>query len=183
MSINMKKTPEKPRSDFSFKFMAAMFKFRDLFRPRKNVVKEAGIKPGNSVLDFGCGPGGYIIPVSKLVGPSGIIYALDINPLALESVRKIAAQKKITNLITILSGHSTSLPDASIDVVLLYDVFHDLPNPDDILKELHRVLKPEGILSMSDHHMKREEIVSGITNGGLFRLSIKGKKVYNFIKA
>lgn len=179
----MKKTTEKPQSGISFKGMALMFKFRDFFSPRKNVVKEAGIKPGFQILDFGCGPGGYVHPVAELVGPSGIIYALDINPLALESVRKIAAQKKINNLITIVSNNHTSLPDASIDVVLLYDVFHQIKNSDDVLKELHRVLKPEGILSMSDHHMKQAAIISGMTGSGLFRLFKKGKKVYNFKKA
>ena len=163
--------------------MAVMFKFRDFFRPRKNVVKEAGIKPGYHVLDFGCGPGGYIYPVSKLAGTSGTIYALDVNPMALESVRKIAAQKKINNLVTILSNNKTGLPDASIDVILLYDVFHHLKNPDDILKELHRVLKPDGILSMSDHHMKQATIISGMTGGGIFHFFKKGKKVYNFKKA
>jgi ubiquinone/menaquinone biosynthesis C-methylase UbiE len=178
----MKKPAEKSQSGIGFKGMAVMFKFRDFLRPRKNVLKEAGIRPGYHVLDFGCGPGGYIYPVSKLVGPSGTIYALDINPPALESVRKIAAQKKINNLITILSNNKTGLPDASIDVVLLYDVFHHLNNPNDILKELGRVLKPDGILSMSDHHMKQAAIISGITGSGLFRLSKKGKKVYNFKK-
>lgn len=178
----MKKTEEKPQSGISFKGMAVMFKVRDLLAPRKNVVKEAGIRPGHHVLDFGCGPGGYIYPASKLAGPTGTIYALDVNHLALESVRKIAAQKKINNLITILSNNKTSLPDTSIDVVLLYDVFHQLKNRDDVLKELHRVLKPNGTLSMSDHHMKRTAIISDITGGGLFRLFKKGKKVYNFRK-
>jgi ubiquinone/menaquinone biosynthesis C-methylase UbiE len=180
--MNMKKAAEKPQSGIGFKGMAVMFKFRDFLRPRKNVVKEAGIKPGHHVLDFGCGPGGYIYPVSELAGPTGTIYALDVNPMALESVRKIAAQKKINNLVTILSNNHTGLPEASIDVVLLYDVFHHLKNPGDILKELRRVLKPDGILSMSDHHLKQAEIISGMTGGGLFRLFKKGKMVYNFRK-
>jgi ubiquinone/menaquinone biosynthesis C-methylase UbiE len=179
----MKKSAEKSQSGIGFKGMAVMFKFRDFFRPRKDVVKEAGIRPGYHVLDFGCGPGGYIYPVAKLVGSSGTIYALDVNPMALESVRKIAAQKKINNLVTILSNNNTGLSDASIDVVLLYDVFHHLKNPDDVLKELRRVLKPDGILSMSDHHMKQAAIISHMTGGGLFRLSKKGKKVYNFKKS
>ncbi|MFH1323270.1 MAG: methyltransferase domain-containing protein, partial [Methanobacteriota archaeon] len=64
---------------------------------------------------------------------------------------------------TIHSDRRTGLPDKSLDAVLLYDAFHDLEKPDDVLKEIHRVLKSDGILSFSDHHMKEEEIVSKVT--------------------
>jgi len=69
-----------------------------------------------------------------------------------------------------------------VDVVLLYDTFHDLSHPSGVLEELHRVLKPNGFLSFSDHHMKENEIVSKVTNKGLFRLSRKGKGTYSFSK-
>lgn len=67
----------KPMSNIGFKLMSLMFKVRDLLRPRSDVLKEAGIEPGFAVLDFGCGPGGYIAPLVELVGPSGKIHALD----------------------------------------------------------------------------------------------------------
>jgi hypothetical protein len=51
-----------------------------------------------------------------------------------------------------------------------------------VLTELRRVLKPAGLLSFSDHHMKEGEILSGITETGLFRLSEKGKKTYGFLR-
>ena len=83
---------------------------------------------------------------------------------------------------TILSDCKTGLPDNSIDVVLLYDIFHELSEPDRVLEELHRVLKPNGILSFSDHHMKENEIVSKVTSRGLFSLSRKGERTYSFLK-
>jgi len=55
-----------------------------------------------------------------------------------------------------------------------------LKKPDDILAELHRVLKADGTLSVSDHHLGEEEITSRITRTGKFNLSRKGEKVYNF---
>jgi ubiquinone/menaquinone biosynthesis C-methylase UbiE len=61
-------------------------------------------------------------------------------------------------------------------MVLVYDIFHDLKNRDAVLEELHRVLKPEGGLSLSDHHLKEEEIISVITNGGLFNLLHRGNE-------
>jgi ubiquinone/menaquinone biosynthesis C-methylase UbiE len=173
---------DKPMSNFDFKFMSVGYKFRDFFSPRLNILKEVGIKLGFHVLDFGCGPGSYIIPLVKLVGESGKIYALDIHPLAIQKVKDIALKKRLTNVETILSDCQTGLPDNCLDAVLLYDAFHHLSDPDAVLKELHRVLKPDGILSFGDHHMKEEEIVAGAINDRLFSLLRKGQGTYTFLK-
>jgi len=173
---------DKPTSDLHFRIMSFCYKFRDALSPRMSVLKEVGIKPGDHVLDYGCGPGSYIVPLAELVGESGKIYALDIHPLAIQRVQRIASKKRLTNVETILSNCKTGLPDNSIDVVLLYDTFHDLSNPDEVLEELHRVLKPDGILSFSDHHMEEDEIASKIANRGLFKLSERGEKTYSFSK-
>jgi ubiquinone/menaquinone biosynthesis C-methylase UbiE len=173
---------DKPQPDFHFKFMALGFKFRDIFLPRRNILKEVGIKPGFQVLDYGCGPGGYISPLAELVGKSGKIYALDIHPEAIQMVQKLAARKKLANVQTIHSDGKTGLPDNSMDAVLLYDAFHELSDPEGVLRELHRVLKPKGILSFSDHHMEEAEILSALQKSGLFNLSQKAKRTYTFIK-
>jgi len=173
---------DKPEPNFHFKLMSFTYKFRDLFSPRKNILKEVEIKPGFHVLDYGCGPGGYITATAELVGKSGKIYALDIHPLAIQMVQNIASKKQLTNVKTICSDCKTGLPDNSIDVILLYDIFHDLNDPNGVMKELHRVLKPDGILSFSDHHMKEDEILPKMTNNGLFRLLKKDRKTYSFLK-
>ncbi len=143
---------------------------------------ETGIKLGDHVLDYGCGPGGYVPPVAELVGNSGRVYALDINPLAVKMVQKIALKNQLANVETTCSDCKTGLQDDSLDVVLLYDIFHMLSDPNGVLKELHRVLKPNGILSFSDHHMKENEIMPKITGEGLFGLSKKGERTYSFLK-
>ena len=164
---------DKLQSKFHFKSMSLIFRVRDLLLPRREVLEEVGIKPGFHVLDYGCGPGGYISALAKLVGTSGKIHALDMHPLAIRAVQKIALREKIENLETIHSDRETGLPDNSLDVVLLYDVFHGLSNPKGVLEEIHRVLKPDGILSFSDHHISEDRIISGVTETGLFRLSEK----------
>jgi ubiquinone/menaquinone biosynthesis C-methylase UbiE len=173
---------DKPMSNFLFQFMSCGYKFRDFFLPRKNILKEVGIKPGFQVLDYGCGAGSYIVPLVKLVGESGKVYALDIHPLAIQKVQNIASTKQLTNVETILSDCQTRLPDNSLDVVLLYDAFHHLSDPNRVLKELYRVLKPDGILSFGDHHMKEKEIMADLTKDQLFRLQIKGQRTYIFLK-
>jgi len=116
------------------------------------------------------------------VGKSGKVYALDIHTLAIQKVKDVVSKYNLQNVETIRSDCKTGLPDNSIDVVLLYDTFHDLRHPNRVLKELRRVLKPKGILSFSDHHMKENEIVSKLTDKGLFRVSGKGKRTYSFSK-
>ena len=68
----------------------------DLLYPFPNIetmLKEAGIKPGFCVLDYGCGPGGYVADASRMAGETGKIYALDIHPLAARMVENNALKK------------------------------------------------------------------------------------------
>jgi ubiquinone/menaquinone biosynthesis C-methylase UbiE len=174
---------EKPMSTLDFKVMSFGFRIRDVFRPRIDILREVGIRPGSSVLDYGCGPGGYIPALAELVGPTGQIYALDLNPAAIAATQKLALRKKIENVRTILSDCSTGLSDPRMDAILLYDTFHHLSQPDDVLRELHRVLKDEGVLSFSDHHMEERDIVAGVTGSGMFELANKGRRTYSFVKA
>ncbi|MBU7043013.1 MAG: class I SAM-dependent methyltransferase [Theionarchaea archaeon] len=171
-----------PMSNFHFRLLSLGYKIRDLLESRESILEEVNIPPGYHVLDFGCGPGSYIPPLSTMVGKSGKIYALDIHPLAVESVNKMIDEKSLTNVETILSGRDTHLPDECIDMILLYDIYHSFSDPDAILHELHRVLSPEGILSFSDHHLQEDEIITSLTGKQMFRLVKKGKKTFIFKK-
>ena len=173
---------DKPMNTLDFHLMALWFKLRDLRKPPKSILAEAGIKPGFHVLDYGCGPGSFSIVAAELVGQSGKVYAVDINPLALERVLNTASKRGLTNIETIHTDCATGLEDGVVDIVLLYDTYHDLPDPGSVLEELHRILKPDGILSFSDHHLGDDEILSKVAKGGLFRLSRKGKKTYSFLR-
>lgn len=173
---------DKPMSNLNFRFMALGFKFRDLFRPRKRILEEVGIRPGFHVLDYGCGSGSYLTAVAEMVGAAGMIYALDAHPLAVKMVQGIVTKKHFTNVKTILSDCTTGLIDSSLDAILLYDTLHGLKNLDCVLQELHRTLKAEGVLSLSDHHLKEAELISKVTNKGLFKLFGKGSYTYSLTK-
>jgi ubiquinone/menaquinone biosynthesis C-methylase UbiE len=162
--------------------MALEFRIRDYRHPRREIVSEVGLKVGFQVLDYGCGPGGYVVAVSEAVGSSGKLYALDALPIAVDMVKKIVAKNELKNVETILSDCATGLPNEELDAVLLYDVFHDLSDQSAVLSELYRVLKPNGLLSFSDHHMEEHEITSKVTGTGLFKFQKKGKYTYSFAK-
>jgi len=172
----------KLESNFHFKVMAFIYKLRDLLSRRKSIIEEVGIQQGFRVLDYGCGPGSYLTPLAELVGNAGKIYALDVHLLVVQMVQNAASRKRLENVETILSDCKTGLPNNSVDVILLYDTFHDLSDQNGVLEELHRILKPNGILSFSDHHMNDNEILSKVTNRGLFKMLRKGKKTYSFLK-
>ncbi|RJP17191.1 MAG: class I SAM-dependent methyltransferase [Candidatus Abyssobacteria bacterium SURF_5] len=162
--------------------MSFIFKIRDLIRPPELVLAEVDIRPGHHVLDYGCGPGSLTIAAAQIVGESGKVYALDLHEKAIQKVKQRAAANRLKNVQTILADSPAQLDTESVDVVLLYDIFHMLGDQAGILRELHRVLRPDGILSFSDHHMKEKNIMEGVTGGNLFRLKQRGKRTYTFQK-
>jgi len=103
---------DKPTPNLGFRLMSFTFRVRDIFSPRIRVLREAGIRPGYHVLDYGCDPGAYIAPFAKLVGSSGVIYALDVHPLAIQEVERISSRLELANVATIQSKCKTGLVDA-----------------------------------------------------------------------
>ena len=168
---------DKPMSNLSFNFITFFFKFRDLFSSPIKTLEEIGIRSGWNVLDYGAGSGSYSIPAAQLVGPRGTVYAADIHTLAIIRIQKKALLKGLKNIHPILTDCNTQLPDASIDVVLLFYVLHDFKNPDLILKELKRVLKPRGLLSIIDHKFNKDKVISVIDNATVnMKLRNSGKR-------
>jgi ubiquinone/menaquinone biosynthesis C-methylase UbiE len=174
---------EKKMSNFTFKMMSLVgIPIRNMFMPPDKMLAEVEMKPGSHVLDFGCGPGVFTTMIAEKIGPSGIVYALDINPFAVTMVERKARKKNLGNVRTIRSNCFTCLPDNCLDYIIFFDVFHDLDNHQEVLSELHRVLKPEGVMYFSDHHLKEIEILQRLTAKGLFKFRVKGRWTFSFSK-
>ncbi|MBM2819681.1 MAG: hypothetical protein HW410_1363 [Nitrosarchaeum sp.] len=171
---------QKPMHFINYKTVSLILKSRDLFYPPKYILDEVGIKPGVCVLDYGCGPGSYSIAVAELLAGTGKVFALDIHPLAVNQVSQIAKMKKLTNIKTILSNCDTGLPSNSVDIILLYYLFNDLENSEKVLCELYRVIKPHGILSLSEFNLNK--ISPRLEMTQLFRLVKKNKATHTFMK-
>ncbi len=161
-------------------FMFLAFRLRDLVNPPAKKVAEAGLRKGQSVLDFGCGPGAYAVAAAKSVGETGMVFALDINPLAVKTVARQAVKNKLHNIKTICSDGDTGLADQSVDVVFLYDIYHMLDERERVLAEIRRVLKPKGVLSFSDHHMKDPAITGDALLNTYFTFIKKEKHTFLF---
>ena len=165
------KKPE-PMPDMSFKGMMWIFKFIDFIwnHPQRH-LKEIPLKKGMTVVDYGCGPGRHTIPLAKLVGEKGKVFAVDIQPLAISTVKKKATKEGLTNVETILlDSYNTGMQESSIDLVLLLDTFHMISDHDALFREIHRILKPDGLLFMDPGHMKLPKAREIIEKSNLFTI-------------
>jgi ubiquinone/menaquinone biosynthesis C-methylase UbiE len=163
--------------------MAFGFRFRDWFHPPGKILKEADINPGDRVLDFGCGSGSYSLAAASLVGESGEVYALDIHPLAIRSVTRKASKKGYKNITAVFPDDDSPFQDKCMNVILLYDVFHEVKDKEELIRRLHKMLCDNGVLSFSDHHLEEEEITNAVTECGYFELVKRGKKTFTFKKS
>ncbi len=175
-------TSAKGQSNLGFRLMSLEFFFRDRLRAPRGILCDAGVRPGMRVLDFGCGPGGFAIAAAEIVGTSGGVIAVDIHPLALQSVRRASERMALANVQVASAISAAALNDATIDFALLYDVLHDLEEPGTVLKEIGRVLRPEGILSVSDHHLSESNLVAMISRPGLYRFVSRTKTTCQFVR-
>ena len=136
------------------------------------VLQKVGISRGQTVLDYGCGPGAFTIPCARIVGEKGKVYALEVRPEALKRVKEQAEGEGLGNVETILADSSmlaTGLPDESMDVILVYDVMHAISEKMALLEELHRVLKKDGFLSIFPMHIGTDRMLEIMKRCPLFR--------------
>lgn len=181
MKTSVMKKP-KGQSAVGFRLMALEFQIRDWLRPPIKILKEAGVRPAMTLIDFGCGPGGFSIAAAKIVGAEGKVYSVDIHPLAIKSVQRAAQKHRLSFIHPIYGESLDEIPEVSVDVALLYDVLHDFAQADPVLHKLHRLLKPSGILSVGDHHIEEADLISLITGKGMFRMTGCIRKTYQFEK-
>jgi len=154
-----------------------------LFVNPYKLLYAAGLKPGQKVLEVGCGPGFFTIPAAKIVGEKGIVYALDINPVAVETVRHKIKENNLKNVQVLLADASkTGLPDKSVDVAFLFGVIHALDDVDAVMREMHRVLKAKGILSVQKSWWSEKRLLDTVTKNNLFSFREKINRVFKFEK-
>ena len=166
--------------DIGFSLMALTFKFRDWISPRDKILAPFGIRKGFTVIDYGCGPGGYVKPASDLVGETGKVYAVDVHKKAIASVRKRIEQDLLTNVEPVLAqGYSCPISAQVSDVIFALDMFHHIDNPTAFLKELHRLIKPTGYLIIDDGHQPREQTKRKIIDSQCWKIENEDK---NFLK-
>jgi len=159
----------KPMSDIGFRAMVWIFKLVDLFGGPRRYLLKAPLRQGMTVVDYGCGPGRYTIPISKLIGPKGKVFAVDIQPLAIDMVKKMAERENLVNIeVVLVDSYSTGIGDSTTDLVLLSDILHMIEDCNELLREIHRILKQDGVLFMNPGHMDLSKAVEIVESSNIF---------------
>ncbi len=120
-----------------------------LFRDPYEALKAAGLKPGQRVLEVGCGPGFFTVPATSIVGEEGSVLALDVNPVAVEHVQQKIEEAGVTNArVIVADAAKTELSEGSFDLAFVFGFARPIGDMAAIWAEFHRLLKPQGILSV-----------------------------------
>jgi ubiquinone/menaquinone biosynthesis C-methylase UbiE len=106
-----------------------------------------GVEPGATVCDMGAGNGFYTLEMARMVGPEGLVYAVDIQPEMLRMLSRRAAQEGLGNIRLVLgSPIDPRLPVGEIDLVLCVDVYHEFSHPEAMLARIRDSLSEDGKL-------------------------------------
>jgi ubiquinone/menaquinone biosynthesis C-methylase UbiE len=126
-------------------------------------LTDIGVTPGDTVVDFGCGTGDYTIPAARVVGMTGIVYAVDKNEKILDD---LVSKTELNNIVPVVTSDATNIDAGSVDVILLYDVLHygGKPGRTLIYAEAYRLLKINGLMSVHPKHCKTDFPLGGLAD-------------------
>jgi ubiquinone/menaquinone biosynthesis C-methylase UbiE len=132
---------------------------REMEELPETALDRIGIKPGMTVADVGAGSGYFTVRLSKRVGPSGKVLAVDVQPEMLNILRKRLAQDKVQNVETILGSEADPrLPKSALDLILLVDVYHEFSQPQTMLRRIKEALKDSGRLVLLEYRKEDPHI-------------------------
>ena len=158
---------------------------RDAWQKPDAVVKALGLAPGQTACDIGAGPGYFALRLARAVGPTGHVWAVDVEPVILAALRDRVEKAGITNLTPLLAiARDPLLPPSACDVVLIVNTYHHFHDGPDYLRRLARALKPGGRIVNVDyqkketpvgppqaHRISREEFLADAGQAGLARVA------------
>ena len=124
---------------------------RELSQPRKETVERLGLRPGQRVLEIGIGSGYFTLEAARLLGPDGRLTAVDVQPQIVAQAASKVAREGLANVeVRVASSSTLPFSDGTFDLVFLVTVLGAVPDKGRTLREIRRVLKPNGRLSITE---------------------------------
>jgi len=130
-------------------------RFRKKIQPPRDVILRSGIKQGMRVVDLGCGSGTFTLEMARHVGDKGEVFAMDIQPKMLQQLKIKLSKEENASLrkrVKVINGSAYGIPleDESVDVCCMVSVLQEIPDREKALREVKRILKPRGILAVTE---------------------------------
>ena len=160
----------------------------------QHVMDILGIAAGKTVADIGAGSGWFTVRAAQRVTNTGTVYALDINPEAIDYIKDRAEKEHLRNVKVILSQpDDPDLPPGTIDAVLLLKTYHEVAHPVTLLRNLRPALRPGarvGVIDRSgnggDHGVQKDVVIREAKQAGYRLLEehddlVKGDKMDYFL--
>lgn len=124
---------------------------REIYKFRNEIVDAVGLQPGMNITDVGAGTGFFSRMFALKVAPGGTVYAVDIAKNFIGHIDAMSKKEGIDNIrASICTDRSVELPDNSIDVAFICDVYHHFEYPYDSMSSIHRALRPGGRVVIVD---------------------------------
>ncbi len=162
--------------DWAFRIMAMMFNIGDLIKSPDSRLEPFNIKEGQTIVDWGCGTGRYLRSASRRVGGKGIVYGVDIHPLAVESARQIMRKNNLKNVTPLLTdGKTVNIPLHTVDLIYALDMFHMVSDPQAFLQLLFSITRPGGSLILEDGHQPRKLTKEKVLSSGCWEVIAENK--------
>ena len=118
-----------------------------------------GVKDGDDVADIGAGSGYFTLPLARAVSPSGIVFAVDIQPEMIEFLAARARTENVQNIKPILGKiDDICLAPQSVDLVLLVDAYHEFDHPWEMMRSIARALRPGGRVALVEYRGEDPEV-------------------------
>jgi ubiquinone/menaquinone biosynthesis C-methylase UbiE len=114
------------------------------------VVAALGITPGMRIADLGAGTGVFAVPLAQAAGPTGKVYAIDIDEGLLEIVRDKARNAGATTIETVVAGPTDPKLPEPVDLIFICDTLHHLPDQGDYVRQFAKLLRPGGRVAVID---------------------------------
>lgn len=123
------------------------------------LMPELNLKAGMTVADIGAGTGYYSRLMAKAVGPTGMVYAVDVQPQMVAMLKEVAAKPGFANIKPVLSSvNDVKLQPQSIDLAIMVDVYHELEFPHEVMTTILKSLKPEGRVVFVEYRAEDQRV-------------------------
>jgi SAM-dependent methyltransferase len=131
---------------------------RDAAHEADTVMALLGVRPGMAVADIGAGSGYYVARMARRVGDTGLVYGQDIMPRYLRYLRERVDRDELTNVRLVLGDpHDPRLPKASVDLVTMIHMYHEIEQPFGLLANLVPALRPGARIAILDMNRRTDQ--------------------------